>query len=431
MPQPESADFAAWLKRQRWFGGKEAEIARVRVVDEASLGGLSLLALEVSYREGRPAELYLLPQRPGSEEALDEESGRAILEVLRRGLCLRTRAGRLRGERLDGPESALDALPERPAVRQLSSEQSNTSLVFGEAVILKLIRKLQRGKNPELEMGEVLARRGFRGAPALLGALSLEGEVEATAGVAHRFLQVDADGWSYVLEAFTRDPAPGAALLGEIRELGARVGELHMALADPDDPAFAPEPLRASDLRRWTESLLGDLEETLRLAAAKVPGLSARAGRLRERIRRLATAAPGGVRLRQHGDLHLGQVLRCSGRWLIFDFEGEPARTLAERREKHSPCKDIAGMLRSFSYAAAAAERRGAVPGDRAGPAGKAFLEGYRSTARALLPEDEEAGRILLDSLVLEKLLYELRYEVGHRPDWVEIPARDLLREEA
>jgi trehalose synthase-fused probable maltokinase len=435
VPEPDPAEFSAWLRRQRWFGGKGAEIAGTRVVDEARLGNLSVAALEVVYRGGRPSELYLMPLRPGSnvplEETLDEESGRAIFEVLRRGFTVRTRAGRLRGERLDGPDAALDSLPERPAVRRLPAEQSNSSLVFGEAVILKIIRKLERGKNPELEIGAVLARRGFRGTPALLGALSLEGEVEATVAVAHRFVKAEADGWSYVLDAFTRDPAPSAPLLAEIRELGARVGELHMALADPGDPAFAPEPILSSDLRRWTEALLGELEETIRAAGSRVPELAARSGRLRERICRLAAAAPSGVRLRQHGDLHLGQVLRSGGRWLIFDFEGEPARPLAERKEKHSPYKDVAGMLRSFSYAAAAAEKRGAGPGDRAGLARKAFLEGHRANARALLPEDEGTGQLLLASLTLEKLLYELRYELGHRPDWVEIPARDLLREGA
>jgi predicted trehalose synthase len=136
------------------------------------------------------------------------------------------------------------------------------------------------------------------------------------------------------------------------------------------------------------------------------------------------------VRLRQHGDLHLGQVLRSRGEWLIFDFEGEPARTLQERREKHAPLKDVAGMLRSFAYAAAAAEKRGADAAAARGPIRRAFLEGYRSSAATLLPSDEETGRLLLASLELEKLLYELRYEVGHRPDWVGIPARDLLRED-
>ncbi len=433
MLAPDSAGFPAWLQGQRWFGGKGEEIARVRVVDEARLGDLRVAAIEITYRRGRAPERYLLPLRGGSreplEEALDEQSCREIFEVMRQRREVPTRAGRLRGERFDGPDSPLSALPERPAVRRLSAEQSNTSLVFGDAVILKLIRKLDQGRNPELEIGALLARRGFRSTPALLGALSLEGEVEATVGVAHRFVRVETDGWSYVVDAFVRDAVPSAALLEEIHELGARVGELHAALAEPADPAFAPEPIRAEDLRRWTDRLLAELEETVRVAAAAVPELASRSAALRARIERLAAAAPRGVRLRQHGDLHLGQVLRSDGQWLIFDFEGEPARTLAARREKHCPYKDVAGMLRSFAYAAAAAEKKGAVPADRRGPARKAFLEGYRSRARALLPDDPATGQALLASLELEKLLYELRYEVGHRPDWVEIPARDLLRE--
>lgn len=434
MLAPDSADFPAWLRNQRWFGGKGAEIASVRAVDEARLGDLRVATIEVSYRGGRPPERYLLPLRGGSgaalEEALDEESCRQIFEVMRGRREVPTRAGMLRGERFDGPGSVLSGLPGRPTVRRLSAEQSNTSLVFGEAVILKLIRKLDRGRNPELEIGALLSRRGFRSTPELLGALSLQGEVESTVGVAHRFVRVETDGWSYVLDAFVRDPAPTPALLAEIRELGARVGELHVALADPGDPAFAPEPIRREDLRRWTDGLLAELQETVRVAAAAVPELPSRSAALRARIERLAEAAPSGVRLRQHGDLHLGQVLRSEGQWLIFDFEGEPARALAERREKHCPYKDVAGMLRSFSYAAGAAEKKGAAPADRRGPARKAFLEGYGSRARALLPGDEATARVLLASLELEKLLYELRYEVGHRPDWVRIPARDLLGEE-
>ena len=285
----DTARLPAWLQRQRWFGGKGAEIAGVRLVDEALLGDLQVATIEVSYR-GRPPERYLLPLRQGAEapleEALDEESSRAIFEVLRGRKQVPTRAGRLRGERFDGPDSPLSTLPARPTVRRLRAEQSNTSLVFGEAVILKLIRKLDQGRNPELEIGALLARRGFRATPALLGAISLEGEVEATVGVAHRFVRVDSDGWSYVLDAFVKEAAPSAALLGEIGELGARVGELHTALAAPDDPAFAPEPIAREDLRRWTDSLLGDLEKTVQAAAAAVPALAARAPALRSRIER-------------------------------------------------------------------------------------------------------------------------------------------------
>ena len=422
-----------WLPRQRWFGGKGATIDAMRVVDEVRLGGLHVVAIEVSYAGDRPRERYLLPLKPDDApvEALDDASCLALFDVMRGHREISTARGRLRGERFDGPDSPLASLPERPSVRRLSAEQSNTSIVFGDAVILKLIRKLDAGPSPELEVGALLARRGFRSTPELLGALSLEGEIEATVGVAHRFVRVESDGWSYVLDAFMKDAAATRSLLAEIRELGARVGDLHSALAAPDDPAFAPEPIRREDLQRWTRGLLAELDHTVRVAASLVPDLQSRNDALRARIERLATASPSGVCLRQHGDLHLGQVLRSGGQWLIFDFEGEPARTLAERRQKHSPYKDVAGMLRSFAYAAAAAEKGGAPPGDRRGPVRQAFLEGYRSRAGHLLPSEERTAKLLLASLELEKLLYELRYEVGHRPDWVGIPARDLLREEA
>jgi trehalose synthase-fused probable maltokinase len=315
-------------------------------------------------------------------------------------------------------------------VRRLSAEQSNTSIVFDDRVILKLIRKLGQGANPELEVGAFLLRQGFTATPRLLGAISTEGHVQATAAVAHQFVRVESDGWSYVLDSFKKSASPPEELLEEIGELGARVGEMHAALAsDASDPAFAPEPIRREDLLRWSEAMLGELERTVAEAAGAVPALSARRAPLEERIRRLAQLPPSGVRIRQHGDLHLGQVLRSEGRWLIFDFEGEPARGLAERRAKHSPLKDVAGMLRSFAYADGAAEREGAPRGDRRGRAREAFLAGWRSAAGDLIPKDEEAARALLDGLELEKLLYEVRYEVGHRPDWVAIPARDLVAE--
>jgi maltokinase len=424
----------AWLRRQRWFGGKGAEIASVRVVDEANIGDLRVAAVEVGYAGTRSPERYLLPLSRDTdgplEEKLDADSCRAIFDIMRGCREVRTRVGVLRGERFDGPDSPLRTLPEQPAVRRLSAEQSNTSIVFGEAVILKLIRKLDQGRNPELEIGALLARRKFRSTPALLGALSLEGEIQATVGVAHRFVRVESDGWTYVVEALLAGPERLTTLLPEVRELGTRVGELHVALAADDDPAFAPEPIHREDLQRWSRTLLAELDATALLAAKAVPQLAARTGALRARVERLAEAAPSGVRLRQHGDLHLGQVLRCDGQWLIFDFEGEPARSLAERREKHAPYKDVAGMLRSFAYAAATAEKRRGVRVNVRGPVESAFLEGYRSSAAGLLPTDERTAETLLEALEMEKLLYELRYELGHRPDWVDIPARDLLREQ-
>ena len=405
----------ASLQAQRWFGGKGATIASVRTVDELRLTGrLQLEIIEVAYAAGRAPERYVLAE--GIEDA---EGAVALLDLMRGGKMLATRNGTLRGERFG---SGLHSLPARPAVRKLSAEQSNTSLVFDDLVIMKVIRKLEHGVNPELELGAFLGKHGFLSTPPLLGALSLQGAVVATLAVAHRFVKVDADGWSYALGQLRQ----GLSLGDDVERLGARIGELHAALAsDPVDPAFAPEPIRQEDLARWSAKLLIDLERTVASCAASVPGLALRQGSLQARIRRLAQLAPSGVRIRQHGDLHLGQVLRSGGQWLIFDFEGEPARTLAERREKHCPLKDVAGMLRSFAYASATVDGSP----ERLQESRAAFLRGYRSTAAHLLPVDEAAAAVLLDSLELEKLLYELRYEVGHRPDWVRIPARDLLAE--
>ena len=415
----------AWLSQQRWFGGKGAAISGVRDLDRAQLSpGLLLSAVEVRYEPPRPAESYALALRPwtgkgGIVEGLDDDAARALLGIVRGRLRIATAAGALQGERFDGPDSPMDRLSRVPAVRRLDAEQSNTSLVFDDRVILKLIRKLEPGLNPELEMGAFLARSGFAGTPRLLGSISVTGAVEATVAVAHAFVRVETDGWSYVLDALRRGEPP----LSEVRELGARIGELHAALAsDEADARFAPEPIRREDLRRWTETLLGELERTVRVGRSAVPELAGRQQALAARIHRLGGVRPGGMRIRQHGDLHLGQVLRSGGEWLVFDFEGEPARPLAERRQKHSPLKDVAGMLRSFAYAAAAAGRR-----EIAGLMRESFLQGWRLRAARLMPPDEEGARVLLESLELEKLLYELRYEVGHRPDWVNIPATDLL----
>jgi maltokinase len=168
-------------------------------------------------------------------------------------------------------------------------------------------------------------------------------------------------------------------------------------------------------------------------AKAAYPALADKYDRLLERAQRLAHLDPSGKKIRIHGDLHLGQVLRSNNEWLIFDFEGEPARAFVQRREKHSPLKDVAGMLRSFSYAEAAVELKGGPVGDRVTPTRTAFLKGYFTGMKGcdLLPQSQEITDEVLSVLELEKCLYELRYEIKHRPDWVRIPLRTLMQEEA
>ncbi len=431
-----------YLKHQRWFAGKASPIKSVEVVDHVSVdsGGacaFSLAIVQVVYELGNP-ERYLLPVKPGGgeriEEALDDEACLGvILQLIREQRELPSSSGSVRGEWLSTDEGKVQ-LPSPPPARRLHVEQSNTSAVFADKVILKVIRKLEAGVNPEYEVGRFLATKtGFRATPTLLGALNLEGPAGATLALAHRFIPNAQEGWKYTLEQFRKGATLSAEFLGQMRELGQRVGELHVALAsDPSDPSFAPEPLHAEDIQRWSASIVGELGVTLVDAVKVEPELEKRREGLIEQAKRLAHVPVSGQKIRIHGDLHLGQVLRAEGQWLIFDFEGEPARTFSQRREKYSPLRDVAGMLRSFDYAEATVQLEGGAAGNRVQPARDAFLAGYRAATQgaAFLPAEAEAFDVTLRALELEKVLYEVRYEVQNRPDWVRIPVQALLRME-
>lgn len=430
-----------YLKHQRWFAGKASPIKSVEVVDHVTVdsGGacnFSLAIVQVQYELGNP-ERYLLPVKPAGgeriEEALDDETCLGvILQLIREQRELPSSSGTVRGEWLSTAEGRVE-LPSPPPARRLHVEQSNTSAVFADKVILKVIRKLEAGVNPEYEVGRFLATKtSFRATPTLLGALNLEGPAGATLALAHRFVPNAQDGWKYTLEQFRKSPSLSQEFLGQMRELGQRVGELHVALAsDASDPSFAPEPLHAEDIQRWSASIVGELGVTLVDAVKVEPELEKRREGLIEQAKRLAHVPVSGQKIRIHGDLHLGQVLRAEGQWLIFDFEGEPARTFSQRREKYSPLRDVAGMLRSFDYAEATVQLEGGPAGDRVQPARDAFLAGYRASTQgaAFLPA-QEAFDVALRALELEKVLYEVRYEVQNRPDWVRIPVQALMRME-
>jgi trehalose synthase-fused probable maltokinase len=430
-----------YLRGQRWFAGKAWPIKSVSVVDHVSVdvpGGraLTLAVVEVIYEMGHP-DRYLLPVMPtgeGVQDALDDvDLLRGLFGFIREKREAASASGRLWGEWLDTPEGLM-ALPSPVPVRRLHVEQSNTSVVVAEKVILKVIRKLEAGINPEYEVGRFLATRtSFRATPTLLGALHLEGPSGAILGVVHRFVPDASDGWRHTLDQFRRGAQLEPSFLEELRELGQRLGELHHALASSsEEPGFAPEPIHQEDLQRWSASIVGEMGVTLSGASSQFPELEARRESLVEHAKRLAHVAPSGQKIRIHGDLHLGQVLRAEGGWLIFDFEGEPARTFAQRREKYSALRDVAGMLRSFDYAEATVQLEGQPEGGRLTPARQAFLEGYRRATRGapFLPQDEASFNVMLDAFELEKMLYEVRYELQNRPDWVRIPVRALLRME-
>ena len=368
-----------------------------------------------------------------------------------------------------------------------SAEQSNTSLLFDQKAILKLFRRLEPGENPDVEISRFLTDVAhFDRIPAYLG------ELHHNDGTTLAFLQAfaanEGDGWSWFTEELIRfyesvanSPQPAsygkpASFLTEAEIpqdaqehagfsleaaalIGTRTAQMHLALATPtDDTAFAAEPTSAEDLardsariREQVEQALGALKRNL----ATIPDdlvdraawLLSQRSDLLQRTRALAgdTPAAFGERIRIHGDYHLGQLLHAKSDFLIVDFEGEPARSLEERRQKHSPLKDVAGMLRSFSYASRStldryAQRRPEQSGALAGWAALwenavsvKFLQAYRETilgagvqGASLLPKPPQA-EILLHALLLEKSLYELLYELNNRPDWLHIPLSGLL----
>ncbi|HWP64012.1 MAG TPA: putative maltokinase, partial [Candidatus Binatia bacterium] len=376
------------------------------------------------------------------------------------------------------------------AATPLRAEQSNTSIRFDERLILKLYRVLEAGENPDLEIGRFLTERGFENVPAVAGHLeyrSADGTA-STLAVLQAFVPNEGDLWAVTLDAVDAfyeaalaeteapaldEPTTGALLeasraeppaaahrligayLDTARLLGERLGALHTVLASaPDDPAFAPEPMTPFHQRALYQSVRGTVREGLRLlerSRAAVPDrLRATAEavldagrRLDERLRPLVERPLGGTRIRCHGDFHAGQVLFTGRDVIIIDFEGEPARPLSERRLKRPALVDVAGMIRSFHYAAhhplvARGEAVGGGEAERAKLAAWArfwytavaasFLRGYDETTRgaAFLPSDEASRAVLLDALLLAKAAYELRYELNNRPAWVEIPLLGL-----
>jgi trehalose synthase-fused probable maltokinase len=363
-------------------------------------------------------------------DALEDPGvSRAVLDFARDARRVPVGQNTVRAETIGRGAEVLASLPREPSVRALGVEQSNTSVVIGDRVLLKVLRKLEVGLSPEVEMGRFLATHGYRSTPQLLAALTLEGPSASELALLYTFVPNQGDGWAYLTAALKSSPEPGPEVLARLERLGHRVGELHRVLAsDPTDPAFAPETIHQEDLQRWSSSIVGELGVTLAHAAARFPELADRQEALTERAKSLASLTPSGQKIRQHGDLHLGQALWTGDDWMVIDFEGEPTRPYAARREKYTPLRDVAGMLRSFSYAASVA---GLAPGERrraVSATKSAFLRGWRAAVHGtgLLPTSESDMRTMLDVLELEKTLYELRYELQMRPDWAYIPAEAL-----
>jgi maltokinase len=324
---------------------------------------------------------------------------------------------------------------ELDSARAITSEQSNTSIVFDEELILKVFRRLEPGVNPELELLRFLTVRGFPNIAQLGGWYAYVGRpLEATLGVLQEYVRGGLDGWELALDELEREPE---RFLMRLRRLGQVTGSVHAVLgSDPGDPTFAPEDPSAEALALLTATVdeeIGRIFVELPEDVEALDPIRGRGEEVRESLALLSRAGSFGKTIRTHGDLHLGQTLWSEedDDWVLIDFEGEPARSLAERRRRRSPLRDVAGMLRSFAYAVSAVEilRGVAAPAGWEARARDEFLAGYGETVdSALLPAGEAAFQRLLAVFELEKAVYELRYELNNRPDWVHIPVAGILR---
>jgi maltokinase len=451
-PDIEQIDLEAlaeWLAERRWFGSKTRELTQVGVVDMPLLDPgppqLRIALVEATFGTGAH-EIYQVPividgedlppaariASLGGDVAYDLLAERRdpprLLALIAAGGQVASAEGRVVFE------WAADTPPPPPEseVRPISSEQSNSSVIFGESAILKVYRRVEAGVNPELEVLRFLSRQGFPNIPKLLGWYEYQGRpADATLGVVQEFIADGRDGWVWTLDGLAGDPD---SLLEPLYGLGATVGAMHTALAsDPTDPVFAPE-------ERGNESLalfVASLDEGIEKAFMDLPDderlgpIVHRGEELRDQLRALAQIGGAGMAIRVHADLHLGQTLLSDRGWTIIDFEGEPARPLPERRGKHSPLRDVAGLLRSLAYAPLAARlQRGATPPlDWEASARERFLDGYLdSIDPTLLPASRREVDQLLAIYELEKAVYELNYELNNRPDWVEIPVAGIAR---
>ena len=428
-----------YVTRQRWYGAKSRAVAHSAVLDTVTIRQaepqFSLALVEMRFDTGAHDIYQLLvtgDPEGGTVDGLAADAGiaRELVSAMRTGL---TRQGS-EGAVEFSPAEDFSALGrELGAARLVSSEQSNSSVVFDEAVILKVFRRLEPGINPELEMLRFLTAQGFRNIPALGGWYAYSGgPLTATLGLLQEYVAGAIGGWELALGEIASAPE---SFLDRLGRLGEVTANMHSALgADPTDHAFAPEEPSVESLGLLTATVDEEIAQvflSLPDDDERLAPILGRGEEVREQLRLLTHAGSSGRVIRTHGDYHLGQALWKGNDWIILDFEGEPARTLVERRRKRSPLRDVAGMLRSFAYAATAAEltREADVPGDWEERARERFLESYLETVDAtLLPPGDAAVERLLAVFELEKAVYELRYELDNRPDWVGIPVAGIER---
>jgi trehalose synthase-fused probable maltokinase len=517
---PLEAAIARQIVARRWFGAKARTIRGVKIVEAIAITpDTRLLLLEIEFTTG-PSEVYQVPlgyvasdraeqvvaanadqawarvRIAGSREAallidplIDADFCRSLLAIVGSQAPLPG----LRGEISTWRSAAFHTLADQPeqhlSPSLIDAEQSNSSVAFGEHLILKLYRRLESGSNPDVEIAAYLTERGFAHTAALAGTIEYRraNELPWTLAALLAFVPNQGDAWRHMLarmEEFlarsiplqdepgqqaelpgdrlqqaARRPIPPLAwqLLGrslnDAELLGTRTAEMHLALAvETDNPDFAPEPFSKVDQSQWCSDASALSVETFALLRKQLPGLNAAVGEVaarvlaleparNEQLRRIATEPIHAAKIRCHGDYHLGQVLVAGDDFVIIDFEGEPSRPLAQRRQKLLALRDLAGMIRSFHYAAcsgaASAIAQSLGDGDRIQRLAQdwyqwmsaGFLGAYLRAAKGavFLPASDGELDRLLEACLLEKAVYELRYELNNRPDWVYLPLGALV----
>ena len=413
-----------WLARQRWFAAKTRRIVDAVIEDRIPIERGEICLVRVALDDGG-ADRYVIARADdaGLVDAFDDPGFcRGVLRLIAEERELRGERGKLRGHRSRAFPAGLAGEGE---VRRVGGEQSNTSVVFDGGVIVKHFRRLTAGENPELEITRFLTEHTtFANTPRLAGALEYveRTDTASTLAVAQELVTGGRDGWEWLLARL----AAGDGALDALRRLGRRTGELHLALATPtSDPAFRAEPIGRDDVAAWSAAVDGQIAAARAAAPGRgVPDAPAAAAAA-------LAGLLGAVKIRHHGDFHLGQTLclRDGEDFMLIDFEGEPLRPLAERRRKHTPLRDVAGMLRSFAYAAATRVRSGQGLGDWEADARTVFVDGYRAAASGapFVPASAAVFARAVAVLELEKAAYEIVYEANNRPDWLEIPVRGFI----
>jgi maltose alpha-D-glucosyltransferase / alpha-amylase len=516
---------SSFLETRRWFGGKARTLRSTTIVEAIPIGYGESLAyvcfLVVDYAQGDP-EHYLVPLAFAWDDRAEEIIQHSLNSVLARYtsgkggkkgiiydatidpgfntelLNMIQKKKTLKGEQGSIIASTTQAFrAKRASLEELEpssikTEQSNTSVVFGEHFILKLFRRLEPGQNPDLELGKFLTEKEFPHISPMAGALEYKRgrEEPISLGILQNFIPNQGDAWDYTQDTLSRylerllawqsddtalevpaipllelaeeeTPELASELIGTYLEsarlLGRRTSELHTLLAsEADGPDFEPESFTPLSQRSLYQSLRNLANHTAELLLSRLDSLPEEARQpaeqvlaARERIhdifKNLLEHQLDALRIRCHGDYHLGQVLYTGNNFIIIDFEGEPTRPLGERRLKRSPLRDVAGMLRSFHYAAHTAlfqlKERGLAQEERLPLLEKgvrfwtawvsaAFLNDYLQVAEPhdFLPKNKHDLQLLLSILVLEKAIYEIAYELNNRPDWVKIPLQGVLQ---